>query len=152
MPYSKVKVVTVFFKYFIFSFNTYSGIMKMYINAARKNGGVEVSSRMLRTGEDGLGGQDNSPPVVINADVNCDTITLVVDGATYKLDYGFGRLGVKDLGELLSMNFILMTLNVLQRFLAILRVLEWFQETRKRKQDWAVSGTLLSLETDHLYN
>ena len=74
----------------------------MYINAARKNGGVEVSSRMLRTGEDGLGGQDNSPPVVINADVNCDTITLVVDGDTYKLDYGFGRLGVKDLGELLS--------------------------------------------------
>ena len=34
----------------------------------------------------------------MNADVNCDTITLTVDGVVYKLDYGFGRLGVRDLG------------------------------------------------------
>ena len=43
-------------------------------------------------------GNENSPHVIMNADVNCDTITLTVDGVVYKLDYGFGRLGVRDLG------------------------------------------------------
>ena len=125
--------------------------MKMYINAARKNSGVEVSSRMLRTGEDGLGGQDNSPPVVINANVNCDTITLVVEGSTYKLDYGFGRLGVKDLGKYKSA-IIMKIPDILQRFSVILRAQEWFQETRRKKQDWAVSETLLNLGIDHPYS
>ena len=29
--------------------------------------------------------------------MTCDTITLTVEGKQYKIDYGFGRLGVKDL-------------------------------------------------------
>ena len=42
----------------MFSFNTFSGVMKMYLAAVRRSGGqVEVTSRMLRPGEDGLGGQ-----------------------------------------------------------------------------------------------
>ena len=41
----------------MFSFNTFSGVMKMYLAAVRRSGGqVEVTSRMLRPGEDGLGG------------------------------------------------------------------------------------------------
>ena len=42
----------------MFSFNTFSGVMKMYLAAVRRSGGqVEVTSRMLRPGEDGLGGR-----------------------------------------------------------------------------------------------
>ena len=52
---------------------------------------------MLRPAEEGLGGGENSPPVTISADVNCDTITLTVEDRQYAIDYGFGRLGVKDL-------------------------------------------------------
>ena len=85
----------------LFSFNTYSGVMKMYLAAERKPRGLEVAARMLRPGEEGLGRTENSPHVVIRADVNCDTISLDIDGAVYKLDYGFGRLGVKDLGIVL---------------------------------------------------
>ena len=44
----------------MFSFNTFSGVMKMYLAAVRRPGGqVEVTSRMLRPGEDGLGGQNS---------------------------------------------------------------------------------------------
>ena len=75
--------------------------MKMYLAAERKPRGLEVAARMLRPGEEGLGRTENSPHVVIRADVNCDTISLDIDGAVYKLDYGFGRLGVKDLGIVL---------------------------------------------------
>jgi len=81
----------------VLSFNTYSGTMKMYISAVRKNRRVQVSSRMLRQNEEGLGGQSNNPHVIINAEVNCDTISLTVEDAVYKIDYGFGRLGVRDL-------------------------------------------------------
>ena len=70
----------------------------MYISAVRKNRRVQVSSRMLRQNEEGLGGQSNNPHVIINAEVNCDTISLTVEDAVYKIDYGFGRLGVRDLG------------------------------------------------------
>ena len=78
--------------------------MKMYIQAVRRSTGVEVSARMLRQGEEGLTDQNNDPHVIINADVNCDTITLNVDGSVYKIDYDFGRLGVRDLGMCIYFN------------------------------------------------
>ena len=81
----------------LLNFNSFSGQMKMYIKAVRGRGGLEVTARMLRPGQEGLGAAENSPPVTISADVNCDTITLTVEDKQYKLDYGFGRLGVKDL-------------------------------------------------------
>ena len=37
---------------------------------------------------------DNSPQVT------CDTISLIVEGETYNMDYDFGRRGVRDLGWL----------------------------------------------------
>ena len=70
----------------------------MYIAAERKPRGLEVSARILRPGEEGLGRTENYPNVVIRADVNCDIISLDIDGAVFKLEYDFGRLGVKDLG------------------------------------------------------
>ena len=33
--------------------------------------------------------------------VTCDTISLIVEGETYNMDYDFGRRGVRDLGWLL---------------------------------------------------
>ena len=81
----------------LLNFNSFSGQMMMYIQAVRGRGGLEVTARMLRPGEEGLGEAENSPPITITADVNCDTITLTVEGKQYKIDYGFGRLGVKDL-------------------------------------------------------
>ena len=81
----------------VLSFTSFSGVMKMYLGAFRRRGRVEVEAKMLRPGEEGLGGQENFPPVTISADVNCDTITLTVEGEIYKVDYGFGRLGVKEM-------------------------------------------------------
>ena len=81
----------------LLNFNSFSGQMKMYIQAVRGMAGLEVTARMLRPGQEGLGEVENSPPVTISADVNCDTVTLNVQQKQYKIDYGFGRLGVKDL-------------------------------------------------------
>jgi hypothetical protein len=52
---------------------------------------------MLRENEEGLGEEENNPAVIIAADVNCDTISLTVGMQVYKIDYNFGRSGVKDL-------------------------------------------------------
>ena len=72
----------------------------MYIQAVRQvNNQVVVHTRMLRENEEGLGEEENNPPVIIAADVNCDTITLTVGTQVYKIDYDFGRSGVKDLGK-----------------------------------------------------
>jgi len=81
----------------VLSFTTFSGLMKMYLRATRRRGRVEMEASMLRPGQEGLGGQQNSPPVFISADVNCDTISLTVEDKLYKIDYGFGRLGVKEM-------------------------------------------------------
>ena len=35
--------------------------------------------------------------------VTCDTISLIVEGETYNMDYDFGRRGVRDLGWLFVM-------------------------------------------------
>ena len=62
----------------VLSFTSFSGVMKMYLRAFRRRGRVEVEAKMLRPGEEGLGGQENFPPVTISADVNCDTIKAVI--------------------------------------------------------------------------
>jgi len=82
----------------VLRYNTYKGSMRMYIQAVRQvNNQVVVHTRMLRENEEGLGEEENNPPVIIAADVNCDTITLTVGTQVYKIDYDFGRSGVKDL-------------------------------------------------------
>ena len=71
----------------------------MYIQAIREQSGrVNLHARMLRDNQEGLGAEENNPPVIIDADVNCDTISLTVGSTLYKIDYDFGRSGVKDLG------------------------------------------------------
>ena len=71
----------------------------MYIQAIRQpSGQVVVNARMLEDNEDGLGEEENNPAVIIAADVNCDTITLTIGSKVYRIDYDFGRSGVKDLG------------------------------------------------------
>ena len=73
----------------------------MYIQAIRQpSGQVVLHARMLRENEEGLGGEENNPAVIIAADVNCDTISLTIGTQVYKIDYNFGRSGVKDLGKL----------------------------------------------------
>eukprot|EP00092_Neocalanus_flemingeri_P014585 GFUD01015735.1.p1 GENE.GFUD01015735.1~~GFUD01015735.1.p1 ORF type:complete len:1457 (+),score=298.41 GFUD01015735.1:266-4636(+) len=82
----------------VLRYNTYKGTMRMYIQAVRRpSGQVVINARMLRDNEDGLGEEENKPAVIIAADVNCDTITLTVGSKVYKIDYDFGRSGVKDL-------------------------------------------------------
>ena len=78
----------------VLSFNTFSGLMNMYISTVMRRGEVVVMARMLRPDEEGLGGVVN---VVMEASVDCDTISLNISGQVYKLDYSMGRLGVKDL-------------------------------------------------------
>eukprot|EP00092_Neocalanus_flemingeri_P039546 GFUD01043060.1.p1 GENE.GFUD01043060.1~~GFUD01043060.1.p1 ORF type:complete len:1063 (-),score=221.30 GFUD01043060.1:462-3650(-) len=82
----------------VLRYNTCKGTMRMYIQAVRRpSGQVVINARMLRDNEDGLGEEENKPAVIIAADVNCDTITLTVGSKVYKIDYDFGRSGVKDL-------------------------------------------------------
>jgi len=82
----------------VLRYNTYKGTMRMYIQAIRApSGQVVLNAKMLKDNEDGLGEEENNPPVIIAADVNCDTITLTVGNKIYKIDYNFGRSGVKDL-------------------------------------------------------
>ena len=87
----------------VLSFNSFSGLMRMYMRAVRRRGRVEVEARMLRPGDEGVGSQQNSPPVSIAAEVNCDTISLTVEDKIYKIDYGFGRLGVTEMEVLGSL-------------------------------------------------
>ena len=95
-----------------FRYNTYKGTMRMYIQAIRApSGQVVLNAKMLKDNEDGLGEEENNPPVIIAADVNCDTITLTVGNKIYKIDYNFGRSGAKDLGEIILMlRFLLFSL------------------------------------------
>jgi len=82
----------------VLRYNTYKGTMRMYIQAIRQpSGQVVLHARMLRENEEGLGGEENNPAVIIAADVNCDTISLTIGTQVYKIDYNFGRSGVKDL-------------------------------------------------------
>jgi len=82
----------------VLRYNTYKGTMRMYIQAIRQpSGQVVVNARMLEDNEDGLGEEENNPAVIIAADVNCDTITLTIGSKVYRIDYDFGRSGVKDL-------------------------------------------------------
>ena len=76
----------------------------MYIQAIRQfNRQVVLNARMLEENEEGLGAEENNPAVIITADVNCDTITLTVEDQVFKIDYNFGRSGVKDLGLFFSL-------------------------------------------------
>ena len=36
--------------------------------------------------------------IAMTFQVTCDTISLIVEGETYNMDYDFGRRGVRDLG------------------------------------------------------
>jgi len=82
----------------VLKYNTYKGTMRMYIQAIRQiNRQVVLNAKMLEENEEGLGAEENNPAVIIAADVNCDTITLTVEDQVFKIDYNFGRSGVKDL-------------------------------------------------------
>ena len=81
----------------VLSFNSFSGLMRMYLRAVRRRGRVEVEAMMLRSYQEALGGHKNNPSISLAADVNCDTISLIMEDKLYKIDYGFGRLGVKEM-------------------------------------------------------
>ena len=47
--------------------------------------------------------------------VTCDTISLIVEGETYNMDYDFGRRGVRDLGWLFVM-MMTMTMKMIRLY------------------------------------
>ena len=51
--------------------------------------------------------------------VTCDTISLIVEGETYNMDYDFGRRGVRDLGWLLVMMMTMMRIKIIREAIQV---------------------------------